>query len=205
MTMGRLPADAEQARLADLSQYGSQLQPVLAPDEALYAAIPVRLDSDIKDPPSKLLPKSPGLGGHLGGTLERVAPVLAPTETVLTGLFNMASRKAWEGGWDSHAGQFVIAVHPCKRAEGSAILGASLQFVRTDRRILVVHLPRRSKNPTPTLIAQFAPGQLRNRPEPPPKRQKHRTDVVFPDGSWLALQAETPQQADLLRHVLDAG
>lgn len=203
--MGRLPADAEQARLADLSQYGSQLQPVLAPEEALYAAIPVRLDSDIKDPPSKVLPKSPGLGGHLGGTLERVAPVLVPTETVLTGLFNMASRKVWEGGWNSDAGQFVIAVYPCKHAEGSAILGASLQFVRTDRRILVVHLPRRSKNPTVTLIAQFGPGQLCNRPEPPPKRQKYRTDVVFPDGSWLALQADAPQQADLLRRVLDAG
>lgn len=202
--MGRSPDDTEQARLTDLSQYGYQLQPFLAPDETLYAAIPVRLDSDIKDPPSKLLPKAPGLGGHLGGTLERVAPVLAPTETVLTGIFNMASRKAWDGGWNSHAGQFVIAVYPCKRAEGSAILGASLQFVRTDRRILVVHLPRRSKDAAPTLIAQFGPGQLRNRPEPPPKRQKHRADIVFPDGSWLALQADMPQQADLLRHVLGA-
>ncbi|MBR7824700.1 hypothetical protein KDK95_00140 [Actinospica sp. MGRD01-02] len=201
-----MPDDAEHTRLADLSQYGSQLQPVLAPDEVLYAAIPVRLDSDIKDPPSKLLPKSPGLSGHLGGTLERVAPVLAPTETVLTGIFNMASRsKSWDGGWDSNAGQFVIAVYPCKRAEGSAILGASLQFVRTDRRLLVAHLPRRSKSPTPTLIAQFGPGQLRNRPEPPPKRQKHRADLVFPDGSWLALQADTPQQADLLRQVLGAA
>jgi hypothetical protein len=200
--MGRLPDDAEQVRLADLAQHRSRLQPLLAPGEALYAAIPVRLDSDIKDPPSKLLPKSPGLGGHLGSTLERVAPVLAPTETVLSGIFNMASRKSWEGGWDSHAGQFVIAVYPCKRAEGSTILGASLQLVHTDRRILIVHLPRRGSDPTATLIAQFIPGQLRNRPEPPPKRQKHRADVVFPDGSWLALQADTPQQADLVRRVL---
>jgi len=62
--MGRLPADVEQARLADLSQHGSQLQPVLAPDEALYAAIPVRLDSDIKDPPSKLPPKDRPSSAH---------------------------------------------------------------------------------------------------------------------------------------------
>jgi hypothetical protein len=200
--MGRSSDDAEQTRLADRSKYGPQLQPFLAPGEVLYAAIPVRLDTDIQDPPSKLLPKTPGLVGRLGGALERVVPVLAPTETALNGIFNLASRKAWDGGWNSHAGKFVIAVYPCKDAEGSPILGASLQFVRTDRRILVIHLPQRGKNPVPALIAEFGPGQLRNRPEPPPKRQKQRADLVFPDGSWLALQADTPQQADLLRHIL---
>ena len=98
----------------------------------------------------------------------------------------------------------MIAVYPCKRAEGSAILGASLQVVRTDRRFLVVHLPRRGRDLTPTLIAEFGPGRLRTRPEPPPKRHRHRADVVFPDGSWLALQSDSPQQALLLRHLLGA-
>lgn len=203
--MGSSPVDAEQARLAGLEQYGPQLQPYLAPDETLYAAIPVRLDAEIKDPPSKLLPKVPGVLGHVSGALERVAPVLAPSETVLTGILNIASGKAWGGGWESHAGQLIVAVYPLKRAEGAGILGASLQIAVTTRRSLVVYLPRRASKLPAGVLAEFVPGQLRNRPEPPPKRQKHRVDLVFPDGSWIAFQADSPQQADLLRHVLSAA
>ncbi len=203
--MGPSAVDAEQARLAGLEQYGPQLQPYLAPGEMLCAAVPVRLDADIKDPPSKLLPKSPGVLGRVGGALERVAPVLAPSETVLTGILNIASGKVWGGGWQSHAGQLIIAVYPLKRAEGAGILGASLQIAVTDRRVLVVYLPKRASKLPAGVLAEYGPGQLRNRPEPPPKRQKHRADLVFPDGSWIAFQADSPQQADLLRHILSAA
>lgn len=203
--MGSSAVDAEQARLAGLEQYGPQLQLYLAPGETLHAAIPVRLDADIKEPPSKLLPKSPGVLGRVGGALERVAPVLAPSESVLTGILNIASGKVWGGGWQSHAGQLIIAVYPLKRAEGAGILGASLQIAVTDRRVLVVYLPKRASKLPAGVLAEYGPGQLRNRPEPPPKRQKHRADLVFPDGSWIAFQADSPQQADLLRHVLSAA
>jgi hypothetical protein len=163
------------------------------------------LDSDIKDPPRKFQPKPSGLLGHLGGALERVAPVLAPSETVLTGILNIASGKVWGGGWESHAGRLIVAVYPLKRAEGAGILGASLQFAFTDRRTLVVYLPRRASKLPAGVLAEYGPGQLRNRPEPPPKRQKYRADLVFPDGSWIALHADSPQLADLLRHILSAS
>ena len=201
--MGSSPVDAEQARLAGLQQYGPQLQPYLAPGEALYATIPVRLDSDIKDPPSKLLPKAPGALGRTGGALERIAPVLAPSETMLTGILNIASGKVWGGGWDSHAGQLIIAIYPLKRAEGAGILGASLQLAVTDRRTLIVYLPRRASKLPAGVVAEYSPGQLHNRPEPP-KRQKNRADIVFPDGSWIAVRSDEPGQADLLRHILSA-
>jgi hypothetical protein len=203
--VGPSPADAEQARLAGLEQYGPQLQTYLTPSETLHATIPVCLDSDIKDPPRKFQPKPSGLLGHLGGALERVAPVLAPSETVLTGILNIASGKVWGGGWESHAGRLIVAVYPLKRAEGAGILGASLQFAFTDRRTLVVYLPRRASKLPAGVLAEYGPGQLRNRPEPPPKRQKYRADLVFPDGSWIALHADSPQLADLLRHILSAS
>jgi hypothetical protein len=202
--MGSSPVDVEQARLAGLAQHGEQLQPYLAPREALYAAVSVRLDNDIKDPPSKLLPKTPGIRGRVFGALERVAPLLEPSETVLTGILNVASGKVWGGGWQSEAGQLIIVVDPLKWAEGST-LGASLEIAVTDRRTLVVFMPRRRTSKlSPGVVAEYSPGQLRNRAEPPPKRQKHRVDVVFPDGSWIAFQAESPEQSDLLRRLLGA-
>lgn len=202
--MGSSPIDVEQVRLAGLAQHSEQLESFLAPGEVLYAAVSVRLDTDIKDPPSKLLPKTPGLLGRVGGALEHIAPVLAPSETVLTGVLNIASGKVWGGGWESHAGQFIITVYPLKRAEGAGILGASLEIAVTDRRTLVAFLPRRASKQPPGMVSEYNHGQLRNRAEPPPKRQKHRADVVFPDGSWIAFQADSPEQADLLRRLLGA-
>ncbi len=125
---------------------------------------------------------------------------MEPSETVLDGIIGIFSSKVWSGGWTSQAGQLIIAVYPLTCAEGAGILGASLQIAITDRRILIVPLPQRKSKPPAGVVAEY--GQLRNRPEPPPKRRKHRTDLAFPDGSWLALQAEAPEQADLLRHLL---
>jgi len=203
--VGSSPVDAEQTRLAGLQQYGPQLQSFLAPGETLSAVVSACLDSDIKDPPRKFQPRPSRLLGHLGGALERVAPVLAPSETVLTGILNIASGKTWGGGWNSQAGQLIIAAYPVKHVPGGGLLGTSLQFAVTDRRILVVYLPRRASKVPAGVIAEYGPGQLRNRPEPPPRRQKHRADLVFPDGSWIALQADSPQQADLLRHIFSAA
>lgn len=200
--MGPTPADAEQARLAGLEQYGPQLQPYLTPGEPLHATIPVRLDSGIKEPPRKFQPKPSGLLGHLGSALERVAPFIEPAETVIDGVMNIGSGKVWGGGWTSQAGQLIIAAYPLKCAEGAGILGASLQFAFTDRRTLVVYLPRRASKLPAGVLAEYGPGQLRNRAEPPPKRRRYRADLVFPDGSWIALQADSPQHADLMRHVL---
>jgi hypothetical protein len=192
----------EQARLAGLAEFTAQLHPYLAPDEALHAVVSARLDSGIKDPPGKLLPKNPGPLGALGGAIERAAPVIAPTETVITGILNIASGKVWGGDWESQAGRLIIAIYPLKRAEGSTILGASLVIAVTDLRTMVVFLPRRAAKLPPGVIAEFAPHQLRNRAEARPKKQKHRTDVVFPDGSWIAFQTGSPQQADVLRQFL---
>ena len=197
--------DVEQARIAGLEQYGTQLQPFLAPDETLHATVPARLDSEIKDPPRKYQPKPSGAREHIFGALERAAPLMEPSETVLDGIFGIFSTKVWNGGWTSQAGQLIIAVYPLTSAEGAGILGASLQIAVTDRRIHIVHLPQRKSKLPASAVAEYGPGQLRNRPEPPPKRQKHRADVVFPDGSWLALQADSPQQADLLRHILSTA
>jgi hypothetical protein len=203
--MGTSAVDVEEVRLAGLEQYQPQLQPFLAPGEMLHAVVSACLDSDIKDPPRKFQPKPSGLLGHLGGALERVAPFIEPAETAIDGIMNIGSGKVWGGGWTSQAGRLIIAAYPVKYAPGRGLLGTSLQFAVTDRRILVVYLPRRASKLPAGVLAEYGPGQLHNRPEPPPKRQKHRADLVFPDGSWIALQADSPQQADLLRHILSAG
>lgn len=203
--MGPSAVDVEQVRLAGLEQYGPQLQPFLAPGETLRAVVSACLDSDIKDPPRKFQPKPSGLLGHLGGALERVAPFIEPTETVIDGIMNIGSGKVWGGGWNSQAGRLIIAAYPVKRVPGGGLLGTSLQFAVTDRRALIVYLPRRASKLPAGVIAEYGPGQLRNRPEPPPKRQKNRADLAFPDGSWIAVQAETPQHADLLRQILSAA
>lgn len=194
--------DVEQARIAGLEQYGPQLQPFLAPGETLRATVPARLDSGIKDPPRKFQPKPSGARERVFGALERAAPLMEPSETVLDGIFGIFSSKVWSGGWASQAGQLIIAVYPLTSAEEAGILGASLQIAITNRRILIVYLPRRKSKLPAGAVAEYSPGQLRNRPEPPPKRRKHRADVVFPDGSWLSFQADSPGQADLLRHLL---
>lgn len=203
--MGSSPVDTEQARRTGLEQYGPHIGPLLAPDEKLHATVSARLDSGIKDPPRKYQSKPSGARQHIFGALERIAPVMEPSEIVLDGIFGVFSSKVWSGGWASQAGQLIIAVYPLTCAEGANILGASLQIAITDRRILIVHLPQnRSKLPA-GVVAEYAPGQLRNRPEPPPKRRKYRADVTFPDGSWVAFQCKAPEQADLLRRLLDAA
>ena len=197
--------DIEQARIAGLEQHGPQLQPFLAPDETLHATVPARLDSEIKDPPRKYQPKPSGAREHIFGALERAAPLMEPSETVLDGIFGIFSTKVWNGGWTSQAGQLIIAAYPVKYVADTGLLGTSLRITITDQRILVIYLPRRTSKLPAGVVAEYGPGQLRNRPEPPPKRRKHRADVVFPDGSWLALQADSPQQADLLRHILSTA
>ena len=93
--------------------------------------------------------------------------------------------RVWQGGWQSDAGRFVIAV---RAADGRGLYeNDSFLMAFTDRRVLLLSSPRSPERETPELLAEYPRQVLALRSEPHPARHRNRVDLAFPDGSWVAL------------------
>ncbi|MBS2964231.1 hypothetical protein KGA66_14320 [Actinocrinis puniceicyclus] len=194
-------ADIEQTRLACLAEYGPALEPWLAPGETLRAVVSARVDTGIREPPRKLRPKikTSKLRTTLGClfiTFSIGSMVAEAVTAAILGIPTLFMDKPWRGGWKSQAGEFLVAAFRLNHDYPALLIAA------TDRRLLVTSRPGRFSKPHAAVIAEYTPGQLRNRPKPPPERRKSRADVAFPDASWITFFADKPEQADLLRRIL---
>ncbi|MEB8342669.1 hypothetical protein [Streptomyces endophyticus] len=194
-------------------EYRSQVEPHLHPGEELIAACECGLAPGMPDPPVWL--RQPPL---LQSDLERriksrlpgpVRNLLRPSEpkpmgrfenamesterAIDNGLMRATHGKALHGGWDGQAGQFLMTHY-----SAAYLSAAVLMLAVTDRRVLV--LADRAKlwqfkrvyepqwEAPRTVVADI-------RANPKGVVQRGRVELVFADGSWIALVASVPTHA----------
>lgn len=111
------------------------------------------------------------------------------------GIRRLFRGRVWQGGWESDAGRFIIAVRG--RGESESCLLAA-----TDRRMLILERPYSPELEEAKLRGEFARGTYGLRSEPHPARHKDRVDIAFADGSWLAVDiADRAQVPELERYL----
>jgi hypothetical protein len=155
------------------------------------------LDPYVRRPPRRLLPDRKrryrgGLGHVMAAVPEPVEAALdLAVDVAFRGVGRLVHGRAWRGGWDSDAGRFVVAVvHPHWLRLGERRYTA-LRLAPAPGGVVLLS-PAGRADPVPCAL----------RPVLPPARQRHRLDLVFPDGSWVALRLRTSAGAARLRAVM---
>ncbi len=116
------------------------------------------------------------------------------------GIWRLVRGRVWQGGWQSDAGRFVIAVRAGDRR--GSFENNSFLLTFTDRRVLLLSSPSSPERETPELFGEFPRHMLALRSEPHPARHRKRVDVAFPDGSWVALAiGKRDEVADVRRYL----
>lgn len=116
------------------------------------------------------------------------------------GVRRLVRGRVWQGGWQSDAGRFVIAV---RAADGRGLYeNNSFLLTFTDRRVLLLNSPLSPERETPELLAEYPRKVLALRSEPHPARHRNRVDVAFPDGSWVALSLGKRDEVPDVRRYL---
>ncbi|NLU70220.1 hypothetical protein [Streptomyces sp. HNM0574] len=111
------------------------------------------------------------------------------------GMRRLFRGRVWQGGWESDAGRFIVAV----RGRGEC---DSALLALTDRRMLVLDSPYAPELEEPRARGEFPRGSYGPRPEPHPARHRDRVDIAFADGSWLAVALVERAQAPELERCL---
>jgi hypothetical protein len=113
------------------------------------------------------------------------------TENALT---RAAHGKGMHGGWESQAGQFLVAHYTAGRLPAS-----TLAIAFTDRRVLAFADRAKLWQSGRAYELQWeAPRTtvLGVRAKPKGVLQRGRIELVFADGSWIALVASVPTHAE---------
>ncbi|MFJ9178742.1 hypothetical protein [Streptomyces sp. NPDC102360] len=103
-----------------------------------------------------------------------------------------AHGKGMHGGWKSQAGQFLVAHY-------TAPLAVTLLTAFTDRRVLVFGDRAKFWQPTEKFELRWEVARaavLGVRANPKGVLQRGRFELLFPDGSWIALVASVPTHAE---------
>lgn len=148
--------------------------------------------------------------GARGGGLAAVAVLLTPVQELADklqewmwrgfGIWRLVRGRVWQGGWQSDAGRFVIAV---RAADGRGLYeNNSFLLTFTDRRVLLLSSALSPERETPELLAEYPRQVLALRSKPHPARHRNRVDLAFPDGSWVALAIGRREQVDEVRRYL---
>ncbi|MFF4800066.1 hypothetical protein ACFY1U_16920 [Streptomyces sp. NPDC001351] len=134
------------------------------------------------------------------------AVLMAPVEKVEDwfwrgfGMWRLVRGRVWQGGWESDAGRFVIAVRSGDRRGSYENDRFLLTF--TDRRVLLLSSSSSREHETPELFAEYPRHVVRLRSEPHPARHRNRVDLAFPDGSWVALAIGRRDEVGEVRRYL---
>jgi hypothetical protein len=118
------------------------------------------------------------------------------------GIRRLVRGRVWQGGWQSDAGRFVIAVRAGDRRGSYENNSFLLTF--TDRRALLLSSPLSPERETPELFGEYPRHVLALRSEPHPARHRNRVDLAFPDGSWVALAIGRRDEVGDVRRYLGA-
>ncbi|MFE4790446.1 hypothetical protein ACFRNK_23440 [Streptomyces sp. NPDC056756] len=130
--------------------------------------------------------------------IEALSALFEPAEKALRLLVRMWAGPGMRGGWDSDAGQLVLAVHTAywvrdaRRAEEADCL-----LVVADGRVAV----RAAWQDAPEAVSCGHAGVRRI---PWPRRTRRRLDIVCADGSWLTVRASQAASAGRIRALLSA-
>jgi hypothetical protein len=119
------------------------------------------------------------------------------------GIRRLVRGRVWQGGWQSDAGRFVIAVRAGDRRGSFENDNFLLTF--TDHRVLLLSKPLSPERETPKLYGEFPRHVLALRSEPHPARHRNRVDLAFPDGSWVALAIGSRDEVADVKQYLAAG
>ncbi|MFF4505494.1 hypothetical protein [Streptomyces sp. NPDC001401] len=172
--------------------------------EQLYRAFAAGLDplAPERIPRRCRPPQARGAIAVLAAPVEALANKLEEWLFRGFGIRRLVRGRVWQGGWDSDAGRFVIAVRAGDRRgeyENNRFL---LTF--TDRRVLLLSAPGLSEREPPELFGEYPRHVLALRSEPHPARHRNRVDLAFPDGSWVALAIGRRDEVGDVRRYLES-
>ncbi|MER5937485.1 hypothetical protein ABT121_09220 [Streptomyces sp. NPDC001928] len=190
-----------------------QIQPLLQPGERLLAACECETAPGVPERPVWL--RQPPqeselerrLKSRLPGAVQRFLRPAEPkpvtrleramesadqaTENALT---RAAHGKGMHGGWESQAGQFLVTHYTAARLPAS-----TLAIAFTDRRVLAFAdraKPWQSGRAYELQWEASRTGGLGVRTNPKGVLQRGRFELLFADGSWIALVASVPTHAE---------
>ncbi|MBO0801633.1 MAG: hypothetical protein J2P25_00955 [Nocardiopsaceae bacterium] len=92
------------------------------------------------------------------------------------------------GGWDSMAGELVVAVGGSRNLNYIEKFDRSLTWIRTSARVVIMH---DSPDHDGRLVTEYEAGQVGIRPDWQPGERSQRVDVAFADGSWIGFRAKS--------------
>ncbi|WP_420037735.1 hypothetical protein ACN2WE_40710 [Streptomyces sp. cg28] len=197
-------------------EHRGQAEPHLRPGEELIAACECELAPGVPDQPLSMIrpPQESDLERRIRSRLpgavqrflqpsppkpparlDRVADTLEGAERAVdNGLSRAAHGKGLHGGWESQAGQFLATHYTAAHTPASRLLVAF-----TDRRVLVLADRAKLWQLKQSYEPQWeAPRTALAGIHANPKGvlQRGRFELVFADGSWIALVALVPAHAD---------
>ncbi|MGP8302280.1 hypothetical protein ACTPOK_31035 [Streptomyces inhibens] len=190
----------------------------LRPGETLYGALPVKLDPLVPDGIPKRC-RRPKPAAREKARFKGWQRIFLPVGAVMwlcsvpAGLLEAGAHhtwrgvrrifrgRVWEGGWDSVAGWFVITTRT-GTPDVSHYANEQLALAFTDQRLLLLSRPSMPEREAAQLLGELPRGRYGLRREPHPARHTSRVDIAFPDGSWLALEADERRQVPLLTGLL---
>lgn len=185
--------------LADLDEYGPRRVPRryrrrFFQDEPHRAPAPRRTGPVGKffDALMLLWSVPAGLGGAIAAGI-----VFGPFRLIA----RLVHGPAWQGGWDSEAGRFLLRVRAGR--SGRSFRNTSCLLAFAPGGLLVLDRPLLPEDQRPFLLAELQHGDYSLRREAHPARHEKRVDIAFSDGSWLALDlkeaGDVPEVEQLLR------
>jgi hypothetical protein len=186
------PSEPTELLKWEMDRYGDDVAELLAPGERLLGIVDPDVSGNPK-PPRRLLPKR--------SLIDRVVAV--QTWQLLDPIMNTITKASagdmLGGGWESLAGQLVVAV---VGAHQQGVLQTGRLFLAfTDRRqLLVAGRPVRYK--PSHLLLEYPRGELRPRTGWVPDSRRARIDVEFSDGSWVGFDTRGPEGAVLTQRLL---
>ncbi|GAA2107739.1 hypothetical protein [Actinomadura alba] len=194
-----------------------QISGLLQPGETFECLITGELDPYLRKPSTRLLPKVPR---------EKLTPAqkLAAVPLMIIGLpealvelaveavkwpFQRLSRfvhgRTMEGGWNSDAGRFALGVFGAHWTLRRLRDGRLLFAVTGHRLFVAVTGDDKSPRSDLTVVNVVPRGRIAARDASHhPQRQRRRIDLLFPDGSWVALRLPSATAVGELRAALNA-
>lgn len=197
--------DVEQYRQELLRKHEPAIRPFLQPGEAVRAIVMADIDSTVKKPPLRYLPKE----GQIDQWIERSNRVSNAvdygTGNALWGVASFIFRipAPMKGGWQSEAGRFAIVVSGAARKNRDTFRHLCLAV--TDLRVLLLTQPStRSQHASRPvrLLGEYFPDAIGLRPGWRLNAGSGHVDLGFADGSYVSIDTDLPIGAALLAQLL---
>lgn len=191
-----------------------QITTLLQPGETLHYVTDGELDHHLPKPPARLLPeRRSGPSSRSSVLVVVVLLAINAFETVLDLLLEAAKwpfrrlgrlfhGRCMDGGWTSDAGRFALEVYGAHWTHNHHPFGDLWLAVTADRLLVAIPEQRHLSDVTVTVATEPSRDDVAVR-DASLRPRRRRLDLLFRDGSWVALKLPSAAAARSLAAALD--